>query len=199
MSKKIKSLPNILTISRIFLTPLCVYFLFSHHYLENEGFSSNALISFLIFIIASLTDAFDGYYARKHNLVSKLGAFLDPLADKIMVVSVFLCFLYMYNDIVNIYILFMIIFRDVFVTLIRMFMQYKGQTMITSGFSKIKTTVQIVAINLMFICVVFNKVDIYSNYLYVLMMFTGILTFSTGLHYFASNYNNLKHMLINEK
>ena len=78
-------------------------------------------------------------------------------------------------------------------------MEYKGQTMTTSGFSKIKTTVQIVAINLMFICIVFNRVDIYSNYLYTLMMFTGILTFCTGLHYFASNYNNIKFMLVNEK
>jgi len=199
MTKKIKNLPNILTVARILLTPLCIYFLFCHYYLDIEGFSSNALASLLIFIIASLTDAFDGYYARKHNLVSKLGTFLDPLADKIMVVSIFICFLYMYSNVVDIYILLMIVFRDVFVTFIRMFMEYKGQTMITSGLSKIKTTVQIIAINLMFICIVFGRVDAYSNHLYALMIFTGLLTFYTGVNYFTSNYNKLKYMIVSGK
>ena len=83
MNDKLRYIPNLLTIIRILLTPLCIYFLI----VEN-----NPLYSFIFFSIASITDAFDGYYARKYNAISRLGTFLDPLADKIMVVSVFFCF-----------------------------------------------------------------------------------------------------------
>ena len=94
-----KYLPNTLTFIGIILTPVCVYFLV---------FNSKPILAFLIFVIASITDAFDGYYARKFNVISRLGAFLDPLADKIMVVSIFL-FFYLYNNVVDIYVLSMII------------------------------------------------------------------------------------------
>ena len=188
MTSIIKYLPNGLTITRILLTPVCIY-LFT--------IGEDPVWAFVIFLIASITDAFDGYYARKYKVVSRLGAFLDPLADKIMVVSVFVCFFYLYNNIVNIYILSMIIFRDVFVTLIRMIMEYNRRTMITSKVSKIKTVLQILSINLMFISIIFGGDDFMSDqskYLFILMIMTALVTFYTGVHYFVSNYNNLKNL-----
>ena len=194
MTNIIKYLPNGLTITRILLTPVCIY-LFT--------IGEDPVWAFVIFLIASITDAFDGYYARKYKVVSRLGAFLDPLADKIMVVSVFVCFFYLYNNIVNIYILSMIVFRDVFVTLIRMIMEYNRRTMVTSKVSKIKTVLQILSINLMFISIIFGGDDFMFNqskYLFILMTMTALVTFYTGVHYFVSNYNNLKTLFaLNEK
>ena len=79
-------LPNILTIGRIFLTPLFILCLF-----YEAPWSKMWALG--IFIIASITDAFDGHIARTRDLVTKTGEFLDPLADKILVVSAFLSFL----------------------------------------------------------------------------------------------------------
>jgi len=187
MSDILKHLPNVLTVIRIFLTPICVYFLISQY---------NPLYAFIFFSIASITDAFDGYYARKYNATSRLGAFLDPLADKIMVVSIFFCFFYMYNHIVDIYVLLMIVFRDVLVTFIRMIMEYKGHTMTTSNISKIKTALQIIAINLMFVAIIFKleKLYPYSNILYLLIFITALITFYTGVHYLTSNYKKIKSL-----
>ena len=66
----LKLLPNILTVLRIVLTPVCIFFLFKKFF----------LISLVIFLFASLSDFLDGYFARKYNSVSKVGAFLDPVA-----------------------------------------------------------------------------------------------------------------------
>ncbi|NHZ85872.1 MAG: CDP-diacylglycerol--glycerol-3-phosphate 3-phosphatidyltransferase, partial [Planctomycetia bacterium] len=72
------NVPNILTIFRILLTPLFIICLF-------YDYPYARLWALIIFIIASITDAFDGYYARKYNQVTRQGKFLDPLADKILV------------------------------------------------------------------------------------------------------------------
>ena len=80
------NLPNKLTVLRILLVPFFVASLlipFPHHY----------LVSCLIFIMASVTDCLDGKLARKRNLVTDFGKFADPLADKILVISAFVCFI----------------------------------------------------------------------------------------------------------
>lgn len=78
-------LPNILTVARILLTPFFILCLFH----DAPWARPMALV---IFIVASVTDAWDGYIARRRNLVTKTGAFLDPLADKILVSSAFISF-----------------------------------------------------------------------------------------------------------
>jgi len=112
------------------ITPIFLFCLFSDFY-------GSKFYSLFLFILASVTDALDGYYARKNNLVSKLGIFLDPLADKILVSSAFISFAILgYID----YWMFAIIFfRDIFVTLLRMVMIKNGYTMTTSKIAKSKT------------------------------------------------------------
>ena len=178
-------LPNALTTARIFLTPFCIYFLCTNR----------ILLSLSLFILASITDALDGYFARKFNVVSKMGAFLDPLADKLLVVSVFVAFYYIYPDIVDMYILSMILFRVLFVTILRVIMEIKGSTMTTSNLSKIKTTLQMSMIVLVFLNSYFF---INSGVLYYLMLGTSMLTFYTGLHYLFYNYKELKIMVLNK-
>ena len=77
------TVPNILTVFRILLTPVFVYLLFTNFLFSN-------FYALLIFVLASVTDAYDGYYARKYDVESEIGNFLDPLADKILVSSAFI-------------------------------------------------------------------------------------------------------------
>ena len=77
------NVPNILTVFRILLTPLFIYLLF------NDFLFSN-FFALVVFVLASITDAYDGYYARKYNVETEIGNFLDPLADKILVSSAFI-------------------------------------------------------------------------------------------------------------
>ena len=182
---RVHLLPNALTVTRVFLTPFCIYFLCTNH----------ILMSLSLFILASITDVLDGYFARKFNVASKIGAFLDPLADKLLVVSVFVAFYYIYPDIVDIYILWMILFRDLFVTILRVIMELKGSTMITSNLSKIKTTLQMSMIILVFLN---SYLFINSGLLYYLVLGTSMLTFYTGLHYLFCNYKELRNMVLNK-
>jgi len=183
----LRFLPNFLTSLRIALTPICIYLLIS-----NPDFRHLALF---LFIIASLTDFFDGYFARKYQTVSKIGSFLDPLADKFLVVGVFVSF-FILREIIDIYILLMIVFRDVFVTILRILMQSKGKVMVTSKLSKYKTTIQIMIIIILFLNPYFYTLN--QNVLYYLALSMSILTFYTGLHYLVSNFKQLKILLAHE-
>ena len=179
----IKLLPNILSVLRIALTPVCIFFLFKKIF----------LISLVIFLFASLTDFLDGYIARKYNSVSKIGAFLDPVADKMLVVGLFLSF-YFLGIIIDIYILIMIIFRDVFVTILRIFMQLKGVTMITSKISKLKTAIQFLVITIIFIKLIL-EIGNSDKLIYIISLFMAVLTFYTGIHYLISNFSQFFKLL----
>ena len=91
--------------------------------------------------MASITDAYDGYFARKYDLVTAQGRFLDPLADKILVSSAFISFAVL--GVVEYWMVSLIIFRDLFVTGLRMFMEKNGISMITTKIAKAKTFIQI--------------------------------------------------------
>ena len=84
---KYKWIPNFLTSTRILLVPVFLYFLLS-------DFSHGKLLALIVFIAASITDAYDGKIARKHNIVTKFGIFFDPLADKLLVLSAFYAFMF---------------------------------------------------------------------------------------------------------
>ena len=91
-----------------------------------------------------MTDTYDGYYARKYNQITPEGKFLDPLADKILVSSAFISFAYL--EIIEFWMVGLIIFRDLFVTGLRMVVEQKGLSMVTSLIAKTKTTVQYIII-----------------------------------------------------
>ena len=126
--------PNLLTILRIILTPLFIILLFS-------AYSSARFWALVVFVIAAVTDAYDGHLARKYNQVTAQGRFLDPLADKILVSSAFISFAVL--GVVEYWMVSLIIFRDLFVTGLRMFMEKNGISMITTKIAKAKTFIQI--------------------------------------------------------
>ncbi|MCC7262088.1 MAG: CDP-diacylglycerol--glycerol-3-phosphate 3-phosphatidyltransferase [Candidatus Latescibacteria bacterium] len=131
------NLPNCLTISRIFLTPLFLMMLLSDAWF----WRSMALV---VFGIASLTDFYDGRLARSGNRVTAFGRFLDPLADKILVTSALVAFVW--GRMVNFWLVAPVVVRDVLITGVRLYGLYHGRQMVTSRLAKWKTAVQLVSI-----------------------------------------------------
>jgi len=194
---KYKWIPNLLTSSRILLVPVFLYFLFS-------DFSHGKLLALIFFVTAAITDAYDGKIARKHNIITKFGIFFDPLADKFLVLSAFYAFMFfpVLSTTVKLWMIILISFRDIFVTLLRTIMQYKDITMITSKLGKIKTALQLVTIHLILIFLILKSYSVaippdlfYNESLYFLMVITTIITFYTGVHYFYHNYKTLGSLI----
>lgn len=141
------NLPNILTSFRILLAPILVFILTNENLFINSGFDKSWISYFggLIFLVASVTDFFDGYIAREWNQNSHLGAILDPLADKMLVMGAFLAL--MINDSASIWAIYLILIRELFISGLRINAISEGIDIISASWSgKIKTVVQMFAI-----------------------------------------------------
>ncbi|MED5474829.1 MAG: CDP-diacylglycerol--glycerol-3-phosphate 3-phosphatidyltransferase [Candidatus Neomarinimicrobiota bacterium] len=190
-----KHIPNILSISRVLLTPVFLYFLLFSNYHHAK------LLSVLIFTIASVTDAFDGQIARKYGMVTRVGVFLDPLADKVLVLSAFFSFVILGD--VHLWMVLIISLRDIIITILRMLMEAKGVTMITSKAGKVKTFLQIIIINVVLLSILLKAYgyndysEVFTKYkiIYALMLITTLVTVYTGFHYFYFNHKKLKTIL----
>ena len=194
------NLPNALTIFRVILTPLFIYLLF------NSSMYSN-LYALIIFILASVTDAFDGYYARKYNIETEFGNFLDPLADKILVSSAFISFYFL--DLIELWMVVVILSRDFFITCLRIVMKKNGQSLKTSRIAKSKTAVQLILIIFILIFLALEKMEasmfslfgniiLEYNIVYNATFIVSIFTFYTGFRYFQNNYDIIKKIVVNE-
>lgn len=135
------NLPNILTLSRMLLTIPALLMLMS-------GSVVGHYFSFIVFVVAALTDFFDGRIARKRGLVTDLGKFLDQISDKILVTSVFLGFMGLSR--ISLWFLFIFIFRDTLVSGIRMVASSKGKVIAADIFGKAKTVAQIALLILLY-------------------------------------------------
>ncbi|WP_394120526.1 CDP-diacylglycerol--glycerol-3-phosphate 3-phosphatidyltransferase [Planococcus donghaensis] len=143
------NIPNQITISRILLIPVFMVIMLA-------GFDWGTMTLFgadmpvthfvggLIFIFASLTDWVDGYYARKYNLVTTFGKFLDPLADKLLVSAALIILVEL--GFAASWIVIIIISREFAVTGLRLVLAGEGEVVAAGGLGKIKTTAQILAI-----------------------------------------------------
>lgn len=135
------SLPNLLTLSRIFAVPLIV----GAFFIDNAFVGS--LTAFIVFCIAGVTDFFDGYLARAQGLTSKLGQFLDPIADKLMIVAVIIM-LVGANRIDGLHILAAVIImcREILVSGLREFLAELKVSVPVTSLAKWKTTLQMIAL-----------------------------------------------------
>jgi len=131
-------IPNLISLLRIFLMPLFLYLIFQPE-------RSMKFAALIVFSIASLTDFFDGWSARKLKQESELGKFLDPLADKVLVISTLVAFL-LIDYLIPLWMIIVIIGRDVLVTVMRYVAVKKGMSIRTSRFGKIKTAFQMISI-----------------------------------------------------
>jgi len=135
-----RTVSNLLSLSRVFIAPLTAAAILA-------GGSYIPLALFL-FTIASATDFFDGYFARKFNTKTKLGAFLDPFADKVLVLTTFFAFYLV--GVVQLWMLLTITTRDIVITLLR-FLTAGTAPLVTSWSAKWKTTTQFFAIYFIFL------------------------------------------------
>lgn len=134
------NLPNKLTILRIILVPFFVLFML----LSGDIFSHHNLVALAIFGIASYTDHLDGKIARRDHLITNFGKLMDPLADKIMVMSALVCFVA--NGMTNTVFVLLIMVREFAVTSIRLIAVEQGRVIPANNWGKAKTVSQIVAI-----------------------------------------------------
>jgi len=183
-----RAIPNILTIFRIVATPVIIWFL-----LGFDNFFIH-LTAFVLFLLASLSDLFDGIIARHLEVVSEFGKFMDPLADKILVNSTFITLNIL--GIVPVWITAVVVFRDAAVTMLRWGMLNQGHSMQTSRAAKWKTTFQYISMYLGLIIVLLGHWPQLQHFVAWLeewslitgiFALTGFITAFTGLHYFWVN------------
>ena len=171
------NLPNKLTLLRICLIPVFVILMLSQ-------VSNFFLISRVIFIIASITDFLDGKIARKYNLVTDFGKFMDPLADKLLVLSALICMIE--YDLVAGWMVIIIVARELTVSILRAIAADNGKVIAASGGGKIKTTSQMIAIILLLIGANYSN----SQIVFVgtiAMYIATIFTLYSGIDYLYKN------------
>lgn len=196
-----KFLPNILTVIRILMTPLFVLCLLE------DGWQ---LYAVLIFGVASLTDWYDGYLARRYGLTSDWGKFLDPLADKILVLSAFFSFVYL--GIVKLWMVMVIVLRDFIITGLRSYNMRRGKPMITNLLAKTKTFTQMTMIVVILLFIALQSlltqfamdvgryiektvsVMLHYNIIYAGMLLVTFLTAVSGLMYLYQNRDSLRRL-----
>jgi CDP-diacylglycerol--glycerol-3-phosphate 3-phosphatidyltransferase len=195
-------LPNQLTVARIILTPVFIYLFLSDDLTLN-------LISVFVFVIAALTDWYDGWLARKFNYITEWGKFLDPLADKILTSTAFIGFVVI--DWIPLWMVVIIIIRDFLTTLFRVIAEWKGWNFATSYVAKIKTFVQMAFLYFLVFVYFLDKlqvsypqiegiVRVLSNgdFRYWTMLVITLLTLYTLLDYFLYNKEFFKKLFIRE-
>ncbi|SHJ69155.1 CDP-diacylglycerol--glycerol-3-phosphate 3-phosphatidyltransferase [Paramaledivibacter caminithermalis] len=133
------NLPNILTTIRFLLVPLFIYIFF------HEG-ESNIIYATYIFILAGITDVLDGYIARKYNLITKWGQAMDPLADKLMLITVLICFTI--KDFLPIWVIIIVGLKEILMILGGLFLYYKKDKIVipANKFGKMATVIFYIAI-----------------------------------------------------
>lgn len=182
------NLPNKLTVLRVIMVPFFVFFM-----LTDVGGVANKWIALVLFIVASLTDMLDGKIARKYNLVTNFGKFMDPLADKMLVSSAFIC-LVAQNKIAA-WIVIVIIAREFVISGFRLVASDSGVVIAASYWGKFKTNFQMFAIILLMLNLGENF-PAYAGGIHIaeqiLIYIALILTIVSLVDYLAKNIDVLK-------
>ena len=173
------NLPNKLTMFRVILIPFFVLFMLV------DITSVDKWIALAIFIIASLTDLLDGKIARKYNLVTNFGKFMDPLADKLLVCSALICLVEMAK--LPAWMVIIIIAREFIISGFRLIASDNGVVIAASYWGKFKTTFQMVMI-----CLLIADIEAISVITSVIVWAALILTVVSLIDYLVKNKNVMK-------
>lgn len=190
-----RTLPNKLTTFRIIIIPLLI----ASFYIEGKLYHWVAAI---LFLIAGITDFFDGYLARMLQVQSKLGAFLDPIADKLLVAAAIIMLVH-FNEIGRYDVIpaFAILGREIMVSGLREFLAQTNVSVPVTKLAKIKTMVQMVAIGLLLWGAEgpsFDEVELYTEITLtelvgrILLWIAAILTLITGYAYLKAGLRHMK-------
>lgn len=183
------NLANKITIARVILIPIFMCFMlaplpFGEVVLFKQSIPVSHLIGAFIFIIASITDWLDGYIARKYNLITNFGKFLDPLADKLLVTAALVSLVQLHFA--PAWIVILILSREFAVTGIRLVAASEGDVIAASNIAKWKTTFQIIAIiALLLYNIPFSLISFPFGE--VMLWIALLLTILSGFDYFWKN------------
>lgn len=189
------TLPNQLTLLRIALTPVFAWFLLSDD-------STLRQLSLVIFVVAALTDWYDGWIARKMGYTSRWGKFLDPLADKILSSAALLA--YVSLGLVDGWMVWIVIARDFLITGLRTYAEYHDQPIVTSKSAQAKTFGEFVVIYYILILYVGRTIpSVYQQFgptidglmhpqvLFGMMLLVTLSSVGTGVAYLIDNWKTL--------
>jgi CDP-diacylglycerol--glycerol-3-phosphate 3-phosphatidyltransferase len=185
------TLPNLLTLSRIFAVPILVFLLWRPQPIDYA-------ITFLLYCVVGITDYFDGYLARAQGRISRLGQFLDPIADKIMVAAVLMMLISSRKsnpvpeiDGLNIIPALVILLREIIVSGLREYLAPLNVSVPVSRLAKWKTTLQLVALGALILGGALPKVPWVHDVGLVCLWVAAGLTLVTGYDYLRIG---IKHM-----
>jgi CDP-diacylglycerol--glycerol-3-phosphate 3-phosphatidyltransferase len=188
------NIPNKITLSRIFLIPVFILLLsipfdWGNWDIGNTLLPVSHFAAGMLFILASATDWVDGYYARKYNLVTNLGKFLDPLADKLLVSAALILLVEL--GLAPAWVVIVIISREFAVTGLRLVAAGGGLVLAASNMGKLKTVTQIVAIAALLL---HNFPFSYINFPFALIVLYIALFFTvlSGYDYFVKNWHVMR-------
>ena len=204
MAKSKMNLPNKLTVMRMFMVPVCIAaILIPEAWLDAD---LGAIIALVIFAAASITDAIDGKLARKYNLITDFGKFMDPLADKFLVLGSLLAILYRYEQMKTwlFWAVLVVIFREFAVTSIRLVVSSSSGVVIAANWlGKVKTVCQMSAIIVLLIePVIYHTIekngaalpeffDTYPPASVILCARMTVFTIWSGVNYLAAYWSYL--------
>ncbi len=184
------NLANRLTMSRILLTFVFMFFLFCHGPWAK-------VISLVVFILAALSDLFDGLIAKRRNMVTDFGRFMDPIADKILVLAAFAAFVQL--QLIEAWMFVIIVSREILITSLRLFALNKGKVLSAARAGKHKTVLQMTVIFTILIFIVLKEIvlkyftwnpaweKVFRQGIFFLMLVTVALTLYSGLSYLWEN------------
>ena len=136
----IKYIPNSLTILRMILVPLFIWLIFF------TPFAHNILLATIVLILASITDYFDGMLARKFKVITNFGKIMDPLADKMLVISALIALALPPINYISIFVVFIILFREISVSILRNYNARKKIFIAANIWGKLKTVLQMLGV-----------------------------------------------------
>ena len=172
------NLPNKLTVLRVIMVPFFVFFM-----LTDVGGAANKWIALVLFIVASLTDMLDGKIARKYNLVTNFGKFMDPLADKLLVCSAMICLIPLGK--LPTAVVIVIIAREFIISGFRLVAADNGVVIAASYWGKFKTVSQMV----MIILLILNFGGVFEILTQVFVWASLALTVISLITYIVQNKN----------
>lgn len=189
---EINNLPNRLTIIRIFLIPIvlcCLYFASSEYNFFEQSKSILGWTAAWIFALASITDFFDGYIARKRNIVTVFGSFLDPIADKFLTVSCLIMLQHLER--VNTFIVIVLVLREMYMTSLRLLAMNEGVKVPVNQIGKWKTATQMVGIPCLMANEIWHGIP-FPVIGHILIYIACILSIWSAVHYTFNMVTKLK-------
>lgn len=191
------TLPNQLTVLRIILTPIAVFFLLM------PGVFANIQLATGVFIIASLTDWYDGHFARKYGYVTKWGKFFDPLADKMLISAMLFGFVIL--EYIQFGWVIIIVLRDIIITALRGYMMVYDKPLSTNLLAKWKTFSQVVLVYALLVYINIEQFTAigtsgiqltkFKTFINIYVPIVAFFTVATGIIYIIQNRRPLKEMV----